>query len=53
MSSINKFEADVELVESVCGICLMLAGFAVAAYVVLSVATLSADAALVPFLELL
>lgn len=53
MGAINQPDGDVTMVESACGIGLMLAGFAVAAHVMFSVAELAADAAQSPFLALL
>jgi hypothetical protein len=52
MRMISKPAADGSVMESACGISLMLTAFAVAAYVMFSVATLAAEAVRLPFLAL-
>ena len=52
MRTTSKPQADVSTIESACGISLMLTAFAVAAYVMFSVATLAAEAVRLPFLAL-
>jgi hypothetical protein len=52
MRTTSKLETDVSMVESACGISLMLIAFAVAAYVMFGIANLAAEAVRVPFLAL-
>jgi hypothetical protein len=52
MRTTSKLETDVSLIESACGISLMLIAFAVSAYVMFGVANLAAEAVRVPFLAM-
>jgi pilus assembly protein Flp/PilA len=52
MHTTSKPETDVSMVESVCGISLMLIAFSVAAYVMFGIRHLAAEAVRVPFLAL-
>jgi hypothetical protein len=52
MHTTSKPETDVSMVESACGISLMLIAFSVAAYVMFGIANLAAEAVRVPFLAM-
>ncbi len=52
MRTASKPETDVSMIESACGVSLMLIAFAVAVYVMFGIANLAAEAVRAPFLTL-